>query len=268
MNRNTLSKKFNGMAVFTAIIPLLVAVYAYFQNSNNLSVVDLVIPVIAYIVFLCCLIILAYIFIQKEKDFAVQIEKFRKDSQKRTDELNVLREISDLTRDSMPAEDLLKLLLDKAMQVVAVRNGSMFQVDPAEPEGLRLIAAKPPVVFAKDDTGKPRRFSFVKSVIESGKALRIQDIEHDPRTMKTNDPKYGAPSFISMPVYKNKQVTAVMNLANKESGGIFTEGDERILTIMLTEIGVGIENISLHQKIRQQQTDIKALQEKLKKEVK
>ncbi len=265
MNRNTLNKKFNHLAVITGIIPLVITAYFLCYTYEPLSIGRVILPALACLLYLCCLIILVYIFNTKEQDFAAQMEKLRKDLQKRTDELNALREISDLTKDAMPAEDLLTLILDKAMQVVAVRNGSVFLVDSSEPEGLRLIAAKPPVVFKNADAGKPRRFSFVKSVIESGKALRIQDIEHDPRTMKANDPKYGAPSFISIPVYKNKQVIAVMNLANKENGGIFTEGDERILTIMLAEIGAGIENIGLHHKIKQQQADIKELQGRLKK---
>lgn len=259
MNRNTLGKKFNRIAVITGIIPLVLTVYLLAYGNGPFSFDRMILPALASVLFLCCLITLVYLFNIKEKDFAVQIEKYRKDAQKRTDELNVLREISDLIKDSMPTEDLLRLILDKAMQVVAVRNGSLFLVDSSEPEGLRLIAAKPPVVFKNDDAGKPRRFSFVKSVIESGKALRIQDIEHDPRTLKPNDPKYGAPSFISIPVYKNKQVIAVMNLANKENGGIFTESDERILTIMLAEIGAGIENIGLHQRIKQERADIRDL---------
>jgi K+-sensing histidine kinase KdpD len=267
MNRNTLGKKFNRLAVITGILPLIVGVYLLFYSQGASGLGRSALPALAYVLFLCCLLTMAYIFNFKEKDFAVQIEQLRKDAQKRTDELNVLRELSDLTKDAMPTEDLLRLILDKAMEVVAVRNGSVFLVDPSEPEGLRLFAARPPMVFKNDEAGRPRRCSFVKSVIESGKVLRIQDIESDPRTRKANDPRYGAPSFISMPVYKNKQVIAVMNLANKESGGIFTESDERILTIMLAEIGAGIETLSLHHKIKQQQADIKILQEKLKKEV-
>jgi len=48
-----------------------------------------------------------------------------------------------------------------------------------------------------------------------------------------------------------------MNLANKENGGIFSEDDERILAIMLGAIGVGIENISLRNRIKQQLAEIK-----------
>jgi GAF domain-containing protein len=82
--------------------------------------------------------------------------------------------------------------------------------------------------------------------------------------MKSNDPKYGAPSFISMPIYKNKQVIAVINLANKENGGLFTDTDERILSIMLGEIGFALENVILRQEIKTRLAEIKELNAKLK----
>ncbi len=264
MNRNTLSKRFNRLAVFTAFIPLAIVAYLFSQADAPWSAQQIALTALACLLFLCCLIVLAYIFNKKEKDFVVLIERIRKEAAQRADELNALRDISDLTSHPISADDLLKLILEKAMQVIAVRNGSVFLVDASEPDGLRLVAAKPPVVFKDDDGSKPRRYSFVKSVIESGQALRIQDIESDPRTLKANDPKYGAPSFISMPVYKNKQVVAVMNLANKENGGIFTEGDERILSIMLSAIGTGLENISLQRQVKLQQADISTLQGMLK----
>ncbi|HLZ18054.1 MAG TPA: GAF domain-containing protein [Smithellaceae bacterium] len=264
MNKNALSRKLNGLAVFAMIIPLIVGIWAYAQYRDTLNASILMVPVAAYAVFLCCMIVMIYMVNRGEKKYAEHLEKSRREAAHRVSELNALRDISEMTQDGMPAEDMLKLILNKAMQVVAVRNGSIFVVDPSEPEGLRLVDARPPVVFARDDSGKPHRFSFVKSVIESGKALLIEDIESDPRTMRANDPRYGAPSFISMPVYKNKQVMAVINLANKENNGVFTESDERILTIMLAKIGIGIENISLHHQIKLQQAQIKELQARLK----
>lgn len=263
MNKNALSNRFNRLSFFAAVIPLIIVIYMLYQGGGPLGAGRLVVPVLGYILFLCCLIVTVYIFNRRNSNVTMKLEAMNRESQNRNAELNALREISELTRDGISADDLLTLILDKAMQVIAVRNGSIFLVDTTEPDGLRLIASKPPISLQKDGAEpKPRRYLFVKSVIESGKALRIQNIENDPRTMKSNDPKYGSPSFISLPVYKNKQVIAVMNLANKESGGIFTDHDERILTIMLGAIGVGIENIGLRHTVEKLQADIKALTKK------
>lgn len=258
MNRKSLRKKFNHWSVFAAVIPVIVAAYMLYQSSDPLIISRLAMPALGYALLVGCLVILANIFNRKCTSLAMQVEAFQQETQKRNAELDALWEITERIKEGMLVDDLLKLIMDKAMQVVCVRNGSMFLVDKAEADGLRLIAANPPVVMENNtDNHKARRYSFVKSVIESGKTLRIQDIEKDPRTMQSNNPKYSSPSFISMPVYNHKKVVAVMNLANKENGGIFSEDDERILAIMLGAIGVGVENISLRNRIKQQLAEIK-----------
>lgn len=264
MNRNALSKKFNRLSAFVAMIPLCIAAYIYFRGGVSISVLELIVPALGYALLLSCLMMLLSIFHQDRKYLGLQLGAVTHEAQKRHGEIEALCEISELAKD-LPVDRLLMLILNKAMQVMTVRNGSVFVVDPVEPDGLRLVAAQPPLVIAGNGRGeKPRRHLFVESVIESGKTLRIQDIKNDPRTLKSNDPKYQSPSFISMPVYNNKKVVAVMNLANKEHGGLFTESDERTLTIMLAAIGAGIENINLKNIIQRQQTEIKDLTAMLK----
>lgn len=264
MKKTGFSKNFYRLAVLLGILPLIAAAGVYGLTSERLIAADLVVPVIAYALMLACLGGLISLFHKKNTIYAAHFEKFRDDLHRRHSELNALKEISELTRNVLAAEELLSFILEKAMSVVGVRNGSVFLVDSSVPEGLRLVASKPEIVISKDEDPKRPRFSFVKSVIESGKAMLIQNVESDPRTKKTNDPKYGSPSFISMPVYKNNSVIAVMNLANKEDGGIFTESDERILTIMLGAIGVGMENISLHHKVEEQAAEIADLESNLR----
>lgn len=266
MNRGALSKKFYRVSVFVALVPLVIVLFTLYAFPDARTWPGGAVLALGYFLFLGGLGVLAYIYNRKSAHLAVHIHAFKQELQKRNTELDILREIIEPARDGLSAEELLTLLLDKAMKVIGVRNGSVFMVDPGELDGLRLIVAKPSVVL-NSTGGSPKtdRYSFVKNVIESGKTLRITDIQTDPRTLRSNDPKYGAPSFISLPVYKNKRVIAVMNLANKENGGIFTEGDERILTIMLGVISAGIENISLRNHVLGQAMEIKKLNDLLKK---
>ena len=258
MTKSALRLIFNLSLFFVAVLPLLIIAFMFYQPAGSTGMPGLVLPVAGYTLFLCCLLFIVGVYKKRQAGVALKLENIRNESLRRNAELNALREISEIIRNDISADDLLSLILEKAMQVVGVLNGSIFLVDTTEPDGLRLISAKPPLAPAREGAG-PQRYLFVKSVIESGKAMRIQNIEDDPRTMKSNDPRYGAPSFISLPVYKNKQVVAVMNLANKEDGGIFTEHDERVLTIMLGTISVGIENISLRNILEKSQENLKSL---------
>ncbi len=260
MNPNAQSRKLNGLALIAMIVPLAAGGWLYTYLPSGFSAAGVAILIAFYIVFLGCMIWARRLVDRKDKAHTMLLEKIRMEAARRAAELDALRDISAMMQQGLSADDSLKLILDKAMQVVGVRNGSIFVVDSSEPEGLRLVEAKPPVVFSPDESGKPRRLSFVRSVIESGKAMLIEDIERDPRTMRPNNPKYGAPSFISLPVYQHQKVIAVMNLANKENNHIFTKNDERILTIMLAGIGVELENIALRDEVKNQQAQIKELQ--------
>jgi len=72
------------------------------------------------------------------KHLCLQLCAVTREVQKRHGELNALREIWESAKD-LPADQLLTLILIKAMQVMTVRNGSVFVVDPGEPAALSLL---------------------------------------------------------------------------------------------------------------------------------
>jgi len=95
------------------------------------------------------------------------------------------------------------------------------------------------------------------------------DIENDPRTRKKNDPKYGSPSFLIMPIYMGQRddVTAVLNLSHKKTGEHFDAHDENILSVMLFEISFSIENAILHTKLAEYIKDIEDRNVRLEREI-
>lgn len=300
-SKSGLTRKFNIIGLLIVILPLLAFIFIIHQSNIRLDYSHYVIFAMALLLALAGLTILRYIFdsmqmmvdfVEKAdqgndaittaitKDvsdlnklsvlFANLMERFEKstdDLNQRIIELNAIKEMTEVARETLHVDELLKLVLDKAMQAVGVKNGSVFLVDAADAEGVRFVAAKPQREENPDDPGK-RDYSLIKSVVADGKPLIIQDIENDPRTQKANDPKYGAPSFLSMPIYSHDRILAVLNLANKERGGLFSESDERILSIMLGEIGFALENAVLHLKVTEQLSEIKEQNAKLEQEVK
>jgi PAS domain S-box-containing protein len=94
----------------------------------------------------------------------------------------------------------------------------------------------------------------------------VQDIEQDERTRKANDPRYGGPSFLSLPVMVGGAVTAVMNLAGRPADQPFAVREERLLSLVLREIGIGLENRLLQQRINEQLVRIEAHQAALERE--
>jgi two-component system cell cycle sensor histidine kinase/response regulator CckA len=294
--KNGMTRKFNIIGSLLVVLPILILAYTIQRNDILLDYTQLILFVVVLILILAGLSILRYVFdsvrlmvdfIKKadtgsdaisaaiEKDvsdlgklstmFANLMDRFEKSAEElnqRIIELNAVKDMTEVAKQTLDVDELLKLVLDKAMEVVRVKNGSVILVDASLPEGLRFVAARPEAPI-KDTDGEVRDYTVIRSVISDGKPLIIQDIENDPRTRKANDPKYGAPSFLSMPIYAQRKVIAVISLANKAKGGIFSESDERILSIMLGEIGFALENAVLHMKVKEQLAEITAQNTKM-----
>jgi two-component system cell cycle sensor histidine kinase/response regulator CckA len=87
-------------------------------------------------------------------------------------------------------------------------------------------------------------------VVRDRQTLLVEDIETDERTLRPSEPKYGSPSFLSMPIFIREKLVAVINLSRKEGHIFFDPNDEQIAAIMIGEIAFALENIKLHLEIK------------------
>ena len=263
MDKNYSGAGFILLAVLAAIIPVLgwaAAIHTPDRFSGGGFQVILPAALVLYVALLAGLV---YRYGVTRRRARVRMERLEHDLLLRDTQLERILGMADLAGQAPDAEALYLGVMDQAMEAVGVRNGSVFAVDSREPEGLRFVAARPALVL-KDGNGSPSRHSFVRTVIETGKTLVVTDIEHDPRTLKSNDPKYGPPSFISIPICNNRKVLAVLNLANKIDGQVFTRHDERVLSIMLGHAGMALEIQALRKTISDQLVQIRDLTARLR----
>jgi len=173
-----------------------------------------------------------------------QIEKTTESLNRRDLELNSIRELSGVSDRIQNIEEVpQQLLLDKSMTVTNSLIGSIFLHDPAASR-LRMTAARG-LKSIEENYSVDINDSLMRTVVSDRKPLIVQNIEDDPRTRKTNDPRYGAPSFVSMPILMENEVIAVLNLSHKEKNHSFDANDERILSILVDEIGLALEKVSL-----------------------
>ncbi|MCX5855641.1 MAG: GAF domain-containing protein, partial [Deltaproteobacteria bacterium] len=185
---------------------------------------------------------------------------------KRALQLLTIKELSEIARKSLHMDDFLELLLDKAMTVTGTKIGSVFMVDEAN-KRFRVIASRGSESDVKKDQFINMDDSISKWVVDEKKPLLIEDIEKDPRTLKSNDPRYGPPSFLCMPIFAGDTISAVLNLAHKESGQLFDSYDEQALSIMLGEVSFALENAMLHFKVEEQLFEIKERNVTLEREI-
>jgi len=172
-------------------------------------------------------------------------------------ELFAIKELTEVASTSLDNDDLLNLLLEKAMKVTKAQTGSVFMVD-SEKDRFRVVASKGLEPGPEKGSYIKIDESLLRYVVSEKSPLLVQDIEADSRVKKQNDPKYGPPSFLSIPIFVRGDLLSVVNLSHKETGEVFNSNDQEILSIMIGEMGFALENAQLHLRLEEH---VKNLQE-------
>ena len=172
-------------------------------------------------------------------------------------ELFTIRELTEVAKKNLDIDNLLNILLEKAMVVSKTQIGSVLMLE-FEKGHFRVVASRGLESGAEKNSYISIDKSQVGFVVSNKKPLLVQDIETDHRTLNPNDPKYGPPSFLSMPILVRESLIGVLNLSCKETKQVFDSNDEQILSIMISEIGFALENAQLHSRV---QENLKNLQE-------
>jgi len=206
-------------------------------------------------------------------DLKSKLEESTNELGRRVFELFALKELTEVASKSLNIDDLLNLLLEKAMAVSSAQNGSVFLVEPGT-DRFRIAASRGSESKPEKDLSININDSLARSVVHDKKPLLVQDIESDSRTRKPNDPKYVSPSFISMPILVKEKIIGVMNLSDKDIQKAFDSKDEQILSLMITEIGFALENAELHlaigenlKKLQNRTTDLVSANDQLQQQI-
>jgi len=186
------------------------------------------------------------------------IEKFgdtNRELQQRVFELFAIKELTEIVSKTLDSDDILNTLMEKAMAVSQAQVGSVYMVE-SEKKRFRVAAIRGLNTGLKKNSYKNINESLAQCVVSDKKPLLVQDIATDSRTKKPNDPQYGPPSFLSMPIFVQDDLIAILNLSHKETKQVFDSNDERIISIMIGEIGFALENAQLHAHVVEHKTDL------------
>jgi PAS domain S-box-containing protein len=185
---------------------------------------------------------------------------------RRSFELLALKELIEVARKSIDIRSLQELVLDKIMTITGARIGSFLEYETSA-RRFRIAAARGLDEKPTFDGHIPLEESLAKYAVMGKKSVLIRDIQADARTCRSNSPKYGSPSFLSIPVVLENDVTAVVNLAGKPVDDFFDEDDERISMLMLEEIDFALRNARLHFRVQELLKETEKSNMKLQEEI-
>ncbi len=260
-------RKFVFVGSSIIAFPALIILYVHYQAEVTFGYYVNTLFIIVFLIVLIGLYILFNIFNNVFSFAESSIKELTERASQSNIELTAIKDVANKAFEHRDFEDILNTFLDAALTVTNSQIGSSFVVDP-ETKRLRLVGSRGIEGLEKgqyiDIDG-----SIMKHVITERRALLVKDIEIDPRTRKKNDPKYGSPSFLSIPIFAGHRddVTAVVNLSHKKSEGSFDATDENLLSTMLIEIKLTLENELLQSQIADYIKDIEERNIKLEQEI-
>ncbi len=185
--------------------------------------------------------------------FETLLERYQETSsnlQRRALELLLIKELAEEASSNLDMNVLLNVLLDKVMQVNGAMIGSVFLVSE-NGENFQIVGSRGNGNSVVTGATISVKDSLARHIVKGGSEhILVDDIETDERFNKTNDPKYGSPSFLSLPVRSGNKLIAVLNLANKENDVRFKQEDIGLASIMIQEVSFALENARIHSEIK------------------
>ena len=158
--------------------------------------------------------------------------------------LSTLSEVTELVSRIPDIKEVLQVVLHRAMTAVHSKIGSIMLLDP-QTQTLRIAAAEGLEDAVVAGTTIRLGEGIAGKVAQTGEPVLVEDVEHDERFNKINDPKYDTSSFISMPLRAQDRIIGVLNLSRKSDQKAFSELDAKFLSTLLGHIGFAVENARL-----------------------
>ena len=163
---------------------------------------------------------------------------------KRILELTLLYEFEKHIAAGTTIEDLGRWLLDKCLEVMESKNGSLMIWDREE-AALKVLASRGIPEAAVAGLRIRAGEGISGWVAKNLKPLLIRDIENDERFRKENVPKYETRSLVSAPIVSKDEFLGVLNINNKTSGYAFSESDLHMVVTVANRLGTAMRNMQL-----------------------
>jgi len=162
--------------------------------------------------------------------------------------LSVIHDINVATAFRVDLDEVLKIIVDKACEVLRAEIGSILLVD-ADGKSLVIKAAKHLSHKIIETTRLHLGEKISGWIAKHRKPLLVKNIETDPRFAKRNSERYYTKSFISAPLIVRDQLVGVININNKKNCKIFNESDLRLLKAIALQAALAIENARVYENL-------------------
>ena len=177
------------------------------------------------------------------EDWAVlEARRNTKSLRKRVDELEALHRVGQAVTASLDIDNVLKTVVDAAVELTNAEEGSLLLLDEATGELYMRAARNFQDEFVRTFR-LPMRDSLAGQVLRTGEPVAIN--ASTPQKIKTS---YLVHTLIYVPLQVHGRVIGVLGVDNRQSGHSFSEDHTTLLAALAGYAAIAIENARLYQR--------------------
>jgi class 3 adenylate cyclase/GAF domain-containing protein len=164
---------------------------------------------------------------------------------KKTSEIAILKELSDLCYVTFDAEEMLYVTLERALVLTKSDIGSVLVLEHADDKYFTVKASIGLGAHVKIGDRIAFDTSIAKYAVINKSPLVVADVERDSRFGRANLAHYGTKSFVCMPIKTSKDIVGVLTISRREGARRYTRDDVEALTPLLSNAAFTYDNLRL-----------------------
>jgi signal transduction histidine kinase len=163
------------------------------------------------------------------------------------DRLRILVEAGIALSSELSLDALLQRIVDTAAKLTGARYAALGVIDSSGQALERFLTTGVDAATHAAIGDLPRGRGILGVLIRDARALRLQDIADDPRSV--GFPRNHPPmkTFLGVPIVLRGVAYGNLYLTEKEGGGDFTDEDEELTQLLAAQAAVSIENARLYE---------------------
>ncbi len=173
-----------------------------------------------------------------------QFSKTFQQLQKKSSEISILKELSELCYVTFDPNEILYVTLERSLTLTNSDVGSVMILD-RDRNSFVVKATIGAGEYVKIDDRADFKTSIAKYAVINKSPIVVEDIEKDTRFGRTNRPQYASKSFICMPIKTSKDIVGVLTISRKNDDKIYSHDEVEVLTPLLSNAAFTYENLRL-----------------------
>jgi class 3 adenylate cyclase len=165
--------------------------------------------------------------------------------EKKSAGISVLKDLSELCYVTFDTEEILYVMLERALLLTNSDLGSVLTLDPSEPKAFRVKATIGLGEHVKSGDRIDFDSSIAKYAVINKSPLVVENIEADKRFGRSNLPHYGSKSFVCMPIKTSKTIIGVLTISTSDAQRRYSQDESELLTPLLSNAAFTYENLRL-----------------------